>query len=70
MLQPGVALIKLIRFTQVVEIAFVAVLIWMAIESFGRQEWISGVLFVLMSITFLHSIWKDLQTERKTRGTA
>ena len=63
-------MIKLIRFTQVVEIAFVAVSIWMAVESFGRREWISGVLFVLMSITFLHSIWKDLQTERKPRGTA
>jgi hypothetical protein len=70
MLRPGVALIRFIRFTRVVEIAFVAGSIWMAVESFARQEWISGVLFVLMSITFLHSIWKDVQTERKTRGTA
>jgi hypothetical protein len=61
---------KSIRATQIIEVGFTVVCIWLALESAGRREWLSAVIFFLMALTFAHSVWSDLRNGPKSRGTA
>ena len=61
---------KSARFDLFFEIVLAIAAFWMTVDSVGRREWLSAVIFFLLALNCVHSAWKDIASMRSPRSTA